>query len=402
MRRALSVSLLCCLCGVVSACGSDPAASKPEADQGADMVTPADMSAQPDQGGEPDLVVGDDMPADQGVDMAPADMMETPDMAPDMEPDMEPDMPLAVEYPCAFPSSDPQCAQGEWGASSVLSEFYVVPNRSCCFDYTGDGQIDNAVGAQIVSLAQTLGFADVNSSIASAIGTGELVYLITYADWTALEADSNISLSMLSGTDTDLDYLDNLQGTGSFFPDPASLDAQGKPLWRFSQARVAAPAMAGGQSKLSASGGSLDVTFPGLVDAVELRLEQVRLEASVVGGATLEAGGRVALVQGKLGGVLPRARFFDSLNVVSNQCACLRRDAFAYNAETNRYTCTLDQTYCAQDPDDGCRSVGDRALCSSLAFLSRQTDVDTDSDGRDDAFSFGATFEAVGTQLITP
>jgi hypothetical protein len=334
----------------------------------------------------------------QPVDMGPADMTMTPvDMGVADMPDVEDMLDLAdvEEYACFFPSSDPMCPQGPWGAGSLLSEFFIVPNATCCFDYTGNGQIDNRVGTQVIGLANNLGFADVNAAIARAVGTGELVYLITYANWENETQDLNIDMKMLTGTDTDLDYLDNLQGTGSFFVSPDSFEPHGDPKWRFANARVFA-------SKLSATGGRLNITFPGLVDDVDLLLENVRIEADVVPGASLEAGGRVALINGRMGGALVRDRFYDSLNVVARNCGCIGQDILEPNASRTAYVCKLERTVCEQDPDDGCRTVGDRNFCFTLGLLSSQTDIDLNGDGRRDAFSFGATFTAVGTQLLNP
>lgn len=403
-RRVVVLGALGLLCGGALGCGNNDTGSQPAADMaggGEDMqvdmrqpevdmpVTPVDMGV--DQGQPQDMPA--DMPAG-GEDMA-ADMAVEEDMAADMF--MAPDLPA---YPCAFPASDPACPSGDgYGPGSFVTRFEIATDEQCCHDLDGDGTNDNFIGSNIISLASSFGGVDVNANIQAAISQGRLIYLLEYDHFDNDRYDGSLGLKFLTGGDAMPPFGDNLVGSGSFMVDPNSYDSQGQPLWAFTSAYVI-------DGMLHAEGGQLQIYFPGLVEEVDLALRNVVLDATVTPGADLAEGGKVVLTDGRLSGGLMMERFYDSMNVVANACTCLGQDIFTKKYSTVNgqqqpyYDCALSASACANDPDDACRTVGDRQLCFFLGVASKNADVDTDGDGVRDALSFGTRIEATGTTLV--
>ncbi len=401
--RLSALALLALTTLTLSACSEDaapseqPPATTPDPDQPRDTPTDTDpdVDALPDQPTTPQPDAADDMidMIDMTVD-APSDM---PDMMvePDMpEPEFNPD-------PCAYPTLDPQCSMGPFGPGSFITQFIIPPNDQCCHDLNGDGDMDNVAGASILNLAQALGGIDINGNVATAINLGLMVYLFEFRGLQDLNYDPDVTLSVLTGVDADpTEFNDNLAGTGAFRVDAQGLDpGTGLPREAFQSARVDV----GG--KLHAEGGTLRVYFPGLIDDVELRLINVVLDAELRSDSTLTAGGRVRMGNGKLSGAVLRDPLFTSLNQVAAGCGCMTaalddEPLFSRNSTSLRWECNLKGDACtsAFDPSD-CRNVGESRICSALALVGGFVDLDTDGDGLKDAFSLGATFEAVGAEL---
>lgn len=363
-------------------------------DQGGMDATP-DASPEPtDQGG-----AGEEMGEDlgQGPGDMPADMLEE-DMMADMM-DMgseEMDMlmyPDADVFPCAYPA-DPasNCAEGPHGPGSFLTQFQIVEDRTCCRDFDGDGDLENFIGDTLISTARQSFGIDVNANIAAAINAGELAFLLEFESWENDRFDPDLQARFLNGVDTIAPFQDNLAGFGAFYPDPASYDeVTMEPLWGFQSARVH-----GGE--LLATGGTLRIYFPGIVDAVHIVLEDVQVVADVTPGADLAAQGGAALTNGEISGAIDRAKFFDSLNKFGNMCSCIGQPIFEKRTNGS-YNCLLTRDYCTNSPDSACRLTGQRSFCAGLALFSPSVDVDLDGDGKKDAFGFGARFNAVKTTI---
>lgn len=381
---------------------------------GPDTESKAKKSRQEDQGSTPALgqtvedikragATDQEKDADPVVDMQ--DMVSSDPDATDTSRDMgmmfeDEDMLTypkdLVDYMCTFPSNDPACLFGDFGPGAYITEFVVEQNaqQPCCHDFNGDGTPDNLVGNTIISLAElaSQGQLDVNTNIADAIALGQIVYLFEFQEFGNEQYDKALRTTILTGTDTDDDLTDNIKGTGSFYASPKSYDAQNLPLWGFAHSSVY-------NHHLVAHGGDLRIFFPGLLDDVDLWLTNVRVEADVYPGSDLGAHGHVELHNGKLSGALLRNRFLDSMNRVAKGCACLGVDILLFEEERNRYQCTLKASACANDPEEECRLIGSRQNCLSFALISSRADLDLDNDGKRDAYSFGATFKAMGTTL---
>lgn len=396
MSRSSSLSLLLSTTIALSAaCSEDaPPSSQPDKDMSSskDMTKPVDMRV-PDMKVEVDMKPKGDMnlPPDLGEDMQPP--IDMADMTPvDMAPEptdmmMWPDL---MEDPCTFPSIDPNCPMGKYGPGAYSTKFEIIEDTTCCRDFSGDGRPDNFVGATLIKTARTAFMTDVNNNIVRAIELGLTVYLFEFIGLGSLTYDQDVTINILTGFDTDGDLTNNTMGMGAFVVGQQSFDALGKPRSYFNKAQVF-------NGKLAASDGRFEITFPGLIDGVELILTDVQLKADILPTSNLSAGGGVGLGNGELSGALLRDPLVSSMNRLANSCACIGKDIFSYQATTNSYKCELASTTCESDPR--CEDVGDRTLCSTLATLSRLVDIDTDGDGKRDAYSFGAKLEAVPTEL---
>lgn len=365
---------------------------------GSDANSSADVEEETDtssSGGEDTDLPGDTGGSDAGPK---ADVEEETDTDPG-EPDVE-EYPDVEPVDCAFPSDDENCPAGDFGAGTFLNEFTIVGDRSCCYDFDGNGSLDNFLGSLIGTVSNLPGFGDVNANINAAIQVGELVYLFEYSELEHPKFDSDLTLTVYEGRDSDEDFGPNLVGAGDFEVLPHSYEMPGVPKWQFEQARVL-------NGELLATGGRLRISFPGMLDEIDLILEKVRIRAKIVDEtgkeADLKAGGRVWLTQGELAGALDRDTLFESLNEAGKGCECIQ-DAeaiFAYNSTHDSYTCALssaDKTRCRTASVE-CQNLAADATCMFLGLQSNKVDVDTDGDDKPDAFSFGARFSGVGASI---
>ncbi len=317
-----------------------------------------------------------------------------------VEPDPD-EYPVVEPVACAFPSTDESCVPGNFGAGTFLTEFQIVEDKSCCYDFNGNGKLDNFLGSLVGTISAFPAFGDVNANIRTAISLGELVYLFEYSDLEHPEFDSDFKLTLFEGRDTDLDFGPNLVGAGDFNLLPHSYEMPGVPKWAFEKARVH-------NGELLATGGRLRIRFPGMLDEIVMILEKVRVRAKIVQEAgkapDLKAGGRVWLTQGELAGALNRDTLFSSLNDAAKGCECIQDvDAiYAYNSTNDIYSCAItsaDAGRCRSASPE-CQNLADQNICRLLALQSSKVDVDTDNDGKPDAFSFGARFTGVGASII--
>jgi hypothetical protein len=338
-------------------------------------------------------------PEDTGV--GGEDTGSTEDAGADAMADAEMDagqmFPDVGEFPCAYPTTDPACPAADYGPGSFFEYFQIETDRAngCCRDFDGDGVDDNFIGYTLIPLANNFGGIDVNQNVERAISLGRLVYLLELQGATNEQYDSDVTVALLTGTDTDFDLGPNLAGAGEFYVSPESYDAAGDPFWGFTSASIF-------DYELVATGGNLRIFFPGLVEEVDLWLSDVEMRGLITPGADLAGGGSVEIVDGEISGALERDRFFQSMNDVANspECqACLGRDILEFNQAANRWDCTLQATVCDQDPEEACQLVGSKQLCDTFALVSRQADLDTDGDNRKDAYSFGARFRGTTTVL---
>jgi hypothetical protein len=324
---------------------------------------------------------------DSDADMGPEDM--TPeDMAPeDMPPDFD-------EQPCFHPAADPQCPPKEFGAASIMTTFVILPDNSCCFDFGGNQALDNRLGT-LLSAAESLGF-DVNTGIANALRFGDVIYTLEYSGLSNTVYANNFGLAFYTARDTDFDFEPNFMGMGEIYINPEALLTQSppEPRWSFGTTSVR-------NNELQASDGFLKLDFPGLLDEVRINVTQAKLTATIEPDADFKGGGRVALSNGKIGGVVLRDDFFGSLNEASANCECIQRRVYSRNA-SGTYSCNStidDEISCQLSPLAGCRFLASQQYCGQIGSLSSLVDIDTDGDGANDGYSFGATFTAVGAEI---
>lgn len=333
-----------------------------------------------DQGPEKDVGMGKDTAADLSTDLDASDMADV----------------IIVPQACTFPTTDANCPQGPYGPGTFLTSIVIAEDNSCCVDFTGDNVLDNEIGA-ILRLLGSAGI-DANQNIATAIQTGELVYLLEFLNWQNETNDPEFSINLYYGSDAMLPFDDNLLGMGSFLIDPISINiVTQKPKWGFPKASVSA-------GKLVASDGVLRLSFPGLLDAVRMEIVNANLTATVDPTANLSAGGGVVLTDGELSGALLRTEFFASLNEAAMLCQCIGETIFTPAANGN-YDCSLTGVQadaCQTSPESGCRFLGNRTNCTVLGSLGSRADVDTNGDNATDSFSFGARVQGTAAKIVVP
>ena len=255
----------------------------------------------------------------------------------------------------------------------------------CCFDFTDDGEMDNALGKLLNGLGNILGETDVNAEITTNMQEGGLVILLEYADLDDVAEDDTVNLSVFYGEDADDDYTDNLAGTGSFVVDPESFLAGTKtPLASFPGG-----SLTGGT--LSAGPSVFNLAFP---------IGNIKLEA-MVSGTLIEApvtlgpnGKGLAMDKAMLGGYIRMEDLYAALNAyVSGSCECLGlgdEPLIGFDEDKGKMACgSTENSSCDSNNEDEetCAQLG--SFCGA-ALLFLKPDVDSDDDGEKDAMSVGA------------
>jgi EGF domain-containing protein len=267
----------------------------------------------------------------------------------------------------------------------------------CCFDYTGDGEPDSAFGAMVHSLAGLVGM-DFNQVLQDRLVEGEICQLLEYHGLTDLQDNDSFSLPIFSGQDTDADYDNNLIGDeqfnvleSSFIHDQSECTAEPLELFEAS--------LTGGELNATAAsyGGLSMPVFPD-TDPTDFVLQDVRLSADLVMGTH-----GIEAQNGKLGGVFKLDGYLTALNeMYADQCQCLGIDGplMSWQIVDDQFEVT-----CQETPDSTC-SDGDPEVCSMtdttcaiMPVFLLSTDVDTDGDSINDAFSVGFEFEATSGEI---
>lgn len=387
MRRLLFAAL----CVMATACSDDSTNTSNNANNAnnTNNSNPSNNTSDVglDTSGEPDT--GSDA---QNNAQSDAESDATADAGQDAESDafMYPDVDVD---PCAYPTTDPTCPDGPYGPGSFITALQIPEQPTCCFDYTGDGVIDNKIGS-LLSIARGLGF-DVNAGLIDAIATGQLVNLLGYANVQNADFDADLDVAFYKGTDSDFDFEPNLLGLGDFLILVDSLNVDATPRWSFGSANIR-------NGVLDARDGQIDLDFPDLLDQVRIPVIQGRIEASILPGADLRAAGRITLDQGKMGGVVLRDEFFQSLNDASNACVCLAKNVYERQTDGS-YNCVsnADDEFNCFGASAGCQFLARQQYCGLLGTaISNAVDVDTDGDNIPDSYSFGATFTGVGASIL--
>lgn len=385
MRTVLFITIF----SFLAACGDDTASPSTMNDAGDDAQqnnTSNNVNNAQDVG-QQDTANDEGNGTDAGRDLATDTSSDVAIDANDMS------FPDVTSQPCTHPTTDPNCPMGEFGPATFLDTVEVVLDNTCCRDMTGDGTFDNRMGS---ILAAVVGFGlDINQDIAANIQAGRLVYLVEFANWENETFDSSLDATVYLGVDEDQDFTDNLAGTGNFLVTPDNFDeVTGDPLSPFETTQVL-------NSRLNAQRGVIDLRFPGLLPEVEIITTDLQLTADVDPNSILESGGRVTITNGELSGAILRNRFFQSLNEAAVGCACIGREIFTPEGDGS-FNCDLnaaEEMLCLTDPEAGCRLMGQTMSCSLWGQLGGTTDVDTNGDGENDAFSIGLRVTGVGASI---
>lgn len=290
--------------------------------------------------------------------------------------------------------NDTDTSTSKFGPGSFIRNLYIDKQNPgtprCCFDYDGDPDNDNAVADALDDIT-AISTSDANMNINDDIEAGDLILLLEHKNWgtSNWQNDSSILPIVHPGEDAMPDFMDNLMGNGTFEISPDSFDSNGDPKSKFNSASVSS-------RDITADQGTIELSLSvGQNVSVDLKIQQADMEATAKQSSDVSSGGTVPLENGKLGGIITKKNFYGAINDNCNSCSAGQRisrtssgsDTWECNASTG-CTCTpslLESGFaCSQVTD----AVGNNA------------DIDQDSDGTNDALSFGASFMAVAAEIV--
>lgn len=171
--------------------------------------------------------------------------------------------------------------------SMILSSLTIAGTGDPGCDFSGDGVADHGFARALGGLTDLLN----SMFLENAITDGQLILLLNAVglDDRTMANDDSFSLGWLTGIDTDDDASNNLTGSGEFFADGGSLDADGNPLASFESSVMSR----------NLDGGPEDVDFPIAFLPLEIRQSRVT-------GTTTASGGEVTGIEdGLLCGAVP-------------------------------------------------------------------------------------------------
>lgn len=278
-----------------------------------------------------------------------------------------------------------------WGTASLISSFAVASDEdACCFDFTGEGDNDNALGAVLA----LVGLDSVNGSIADSIASGSLALALEHDGLDNLDAGDftvNFWLSKWDGI-TAIDPA----GNNTVLIDPVSLDGGVQPKAYVPNGVLAA-------NKIVAGPGKIVINIELFGSSLALAISGAQLTANVdPAKSALDTG--VALTSGKIGGYVKVTDIIDAVNVFASTCTCaaFTEELVTYDPATTTAVCNGDldaaKVACDTAGEDSCSSI--ISNCGLLTQgLPLFTDIDSDGDGTPDALSLGATFTAAGAKI---
>lgn len=305
-----------------------------------------------------------------------------------------------VDDPDAYAAAAALRRSSYWWAFQLPALF--DPPEACCFDFTGDGQPDDAFGGFVASLAQILG-VDFNGSLAQAIESGEAVAVM---DWRELSSDlvsGDVQVSVFSGKIADgAPFADRQAGLGHYLLERSSFGPYGA-LSQLNDGSVAT-------GQVDVTGDELRVvTLAPTGDVAEVALHDPILSAPVVfddapgaschGLCTVDEDrgpSHVPQIVGGalLGGLVYSEEVYAGMDHYYRTCSCAGVDptqpviTWGPSFGAIRASCTSntgDPALCP--PEDPCSSLDD--ICLVLPFVGNELDIDRDGDSVDDSFSAG-------------
>lgn len=236
----------------------------------------------------------------------------------------------------------------------------------CCFDFDGDGDIDNGL-ADLVATMSPLFDANPQNFVDKFIARGLNAYLLQYRGLDDLANDASIGIDMLIGFDADGDYNDNLGGTEQF--------------------KVRAPSFAGATPKssfatastsnfvLRARSPNMGFLMPLAVDPFAAAVRDVRLDARVIlgdngRGLTLGAVGQD--LGARFGALFPLSEVFRAINTyVKDACGCLDLAGLDLITEQGGgWQCeSAGSSACNPEDDDESICIDLAGYCSAAVLL---------------------------------
>jgi hypothetical protein len=261
----------------------------------------------------------------------------------------------------------------------------------CCYDYTGDGEIDNSLGFNLAGF----GFlADINSSISDSIAAGSLVLVLEHDGLDDLANDTDFVIDFYIADHDVADFATTgfQANANPVLLNPASFDMGSQPQAYLPMASATAGAVTAGP-------GAVKIEISLFDSPLQLTISQARSDAQIdAANSALDASG-VALTSGQLGGVVKIRDIFVAVNeFAAGSCACLGLGAEQL-VDPDSGTCSANANAqaCADAGEDTCDQVA--GACSLFGAVGLFADVDLDGDGLNESVSIGAGYTAVGATI---
>ena len=291
--------------------------------------------------------------------------------------------------------------------------FLQVPENGgaaeCCYDFTGDGVIDNGLSELLGLLGGLVG--DIDTLLEDAFVEGTITLLAEYRadDLDAWKASPRLSFWLgtndLDGDGApDQDYDTRAGGDGIFRVENEVFTSTGAPI-QFNTGTYSAGALSMDPSIFVLTL-PLDSLIAGLGN-LSLEIKAARLEATLDDVTpTLSIQEMIEDVEyggAKLGGILPLAQVFEALDNAARTCTCSPEidgvaDVIVHgeNEESGRYgaacaQASYDVSACDPETQNFCAELLNQ-ICGYASVIAAipLADLDTDGSGIADAITVGA------------
>ncbi|MGB0590547.1 MAG: hypothetical protein ACPGU1_12795 [Myxococcota bacterium] len=294
--------------------------------------------------------------------------------------------------------SNGACIEGgipsEFGSdSSLINEMLIAAANEpedCCFDFDGDGQIDNGVGGLLSSLGSFLGDVDVDGSLADAIADGSISIVLEGLGVDDLVNDDQVDVK---------GYVAYFDDAGDLLVQPGSFNEDGTPLVHFVDGEIV-----DGVAHMGPADFETSLPLAGMT--LNLAVKDARGQTAI---SASDDGSNFDMTDGRLGGLLPFGDIVSTLNMAASACECLDLnggDMFDLKSEDSM---GCSSAFNSANPN--CND-SDGSLCTGLAGIADQKflvcniglglikpDIDTDFNGKGDHFSLGLRFSGEATPI---
>lgn len=306
----------------------------------------------------------------------------------------EPDVILADPPPSCDDADRPERCDAdaetfEWAPASVITELEIA-DGSCCFDLTGDNNINNAL-PNIPGLDRH----DINQSIAQGIADGSFTLILEHEP---LDGE----LEIVAGQEFNIAFLLGEEAEApeeGFYIDPVSFEEGVHP-----QALLPNALIEDDNGVLIVTAGPGTVIISIAIAGIELQvaIRNAMIEAEI---SASSVNGGVVLENGILGGIILYEDLVDAVNRFGATCDCLDNPVMMIDPSEPVASdqCILDVP---TEQIETC--TGEESICGTIANLcgaiplapALAADLDTTGDGNKNAFSAGITFEAEGAVIL--
>ncbi len=309
--------------------------------------------------------------------------------------------------------TDELCENYEFQKVGYIYDLHInnpSTETPCCFDYNGDGIVDNKMG-EILYQIGNIGGIDYDEEIDIAMKTGEICLLLDFKDLDNIQNDDFAFFSMFNCVDTDLSYDDNLIGDEHFFVKKNGFaqlneNCYSSTINDFETVKITSYNVLGSSKVFK----GLPIPFiQGRIIITEL--QNAKIEATLSSTFINNISG-IKVNDTKLGGALKIEDFYEVYNsYYKNNCACLNInnccptgiDCEVSCADENlitlippsennpKYSVQCNYNSSISHCDNNCEESAN--YCSLVATVF-SPDVDLNNDLIKDAFSIGIELEA--------